>query len=100
MYLPKNSIKVQAYLGVTVFGPTKPVFVTGGGSQKSTYTDPKTGKPMQGVGSEEYVENVLPVLLSEGNKLFGGSRVFSERWVFQQDNTSAHTAAISKEFLK
>lgn len=98
-YMPKNSVKVHAYLGVTYFGPTRPIFVTGGGSQKSSIRNPKTGKPMQGVGSEEYVADVLPVLLAEGDRLFSGSRKFSESWVFQQDNASAHTASMSKGYL-
>jgi hypothetical protein len=95
----KNNTKVHVYLGVTFYGPTRPIFVTGGGTQKSLFSDPKTGKPLQGVGAQEYVQSVLPVLLDEGDRLFSSNRCFTGRWIFQQDNAPAHTARMTKSYL-
>lgn len=98
--MPKNPTKVHVYLGVTYYGPTRPVFVTGGGSQKSSFCNTRTGKPLQGVGSQEYVENVLPVFLEDGNRLFSSNRCYSGKWILQQDNAPAHTAKLTKSFLE
>ena len=98
--VPKSSIKVHVYYGVTFFGATKPVFVTGGGSQKSETLNPKTGIPLRRVGAEEYSKNVLPNLLADGDKLYSGERSYARKWIFQQDNAPAHTAGLSKGVLE
>lgn len=95
----KQSQGVHVYLGVTKYGATKLVFVTGGGSQRSVHINPKTGQPYSGVSAIEYQEHVLPVLIREGNRLFQPSRWASE-WIFQQDNARAHTASSTKAVLE
>lgn len=97
--LPKSSIKVHVYYGVTLFGATRPVFVTGGGSQKSKAVNPKTRQPLRGVGSLEYSSEVLPRLIADGDMLFSGKRVYKNDWIFQQDGASSHTAKVSKGVL-
>jgi len=97
---PKTSVKVHVYYGVTLYGPTEPCFVTGGGSQKSEFLNPKTKIPLRGVGAQEYSKNVLDHLLDEGDRLFSGKRAFAKSWIFQQDNAPAHTAKVSKDVLE
>ena len=98
--VPKSSLKVHVYYGVTCFGPTEPVFVTGGGSQKSKVLNPRTKVPLRGVGAVEYSTEVLPRLIQDGDKLFAGKRAYARYWVFQQDNAPAHTAKMSKAVLE
>ena len=98
--LPKLSLKVHDYYGVTHFGPTEPVFVTGGGSQKSKVKNPKTKVLLRGVGAMEYSTEVLPGLIKDGDRLFSGKRAHAKNWVFQQDNAPAHTAKMSKAVLE
>ena len=98
--LPKSSLKVHVYYGVTYFGATEPVFVTGGGSQKSKVLNPKTKVPLRGVGAVEYSTEVLPRLIQDGDQLFAGKRAYAKDWVFQQDNAPAHTAKMSKAVLE
>jgi hypothetical protein len=43
--VPKTSLKVHVYSGVTYYGPTRPVFVTGGGKQKSKILSKKQAFP-------------------------------------------------------
>ena len=98
--LPKSSLKVHVYYGVTVFGPTEPVFVTGGGSQKSKVVNPKTKVLLRGVGALEYSKEVLPGLIEDGDRLFSRKRAYAKNWVIQQDNAPAHTAKMSKAVLE
>lgn len=98
--VPKSSIKVHVYYGVTIHGATNPIFVTGGGSQKSKVLSPKTGIPLRGVGAKEYSTEVLPSLISDGDRLFSGERLYARKWIFQQDNAPAHTAGSSKDVLE
>ncbi len=98
--LPKSSLKVHVYYGMTLFGPTEPVFVTGGGSQKSKFLNPKTKVPLRGVGAVEYSTEVLPRLIQDGDRLFAGKRAYAKDWLFQQDNAPAHTAKMSKAVLE
>ena len=97
--LPKTSIKVHVYCGVTCFGATKPVFVTGGGSQKSKHLNPKTKLPLRGVGAEEYSSEVLPRLIDDGDVLFSEKRAYKKDWIFQQDGASSHRSVRSKKVL-
>jgi hypothetical protein len=90
--LPKHATAVHCYMGVTYFGATKLVFVTGTAGHACSFTN-KKGKPLKGVGGQEYVEHVLPVLLEEGKRLFAGSAHWCNEWVFQQDGAPAHRVA-------
>lgn len=98
--LPKTSIKVHVYYGVTYFGATKPIFVTGGGSQRSKVLNLKTQVPLRGVGAQEYSQDVLPSLLEDGDRLFSRARSSARKWIFQQDNAPAHTSKMSKGVLE
>ena len=98
--IAKRSKGVHVYLGVTKYGVTVPIFVTGGGSQKSQHINPKTGKAFTGVGAAEYQKDVLPKLIHEGNRLFALSSRWGAEWIFQQDNARPHTAASTKEVLQ
>ena len=95
----KQSIGVHVYLGVTKFGVTKPISVTGGGSQSSVYINPKTGQPYAGVSAPEYQEHVLPTLIKEGNRIFSTQAKWASEWKFQQDNARPHTAQSTKALL-
>lgn len=98
--IAKRSKGVHVYLGVTKYGVTAPVFVTGGGSQKSQHTNPKTGKAFTGVGAPEYQMDVLPKLIQGGDMLFAPNSRWAAEWIFQQDNARPHTAASTKAVLQ
>ena len=97
--VPANSIAVHTYTGATKFGLTPPIFVTGGGSQKSVHTNPKTGQPYSGVSAIEYQQDVLPKLLQAGNRIFANSGRWASEWKFQQDNARPHAAKSTKAVL-
>ena len=95
----RHSKGVHAYLGVTKYGVTKVIFVTGGGSQKSEFINPKTGQPYSGVSASEYQEHVLPELIKEGNRIFSTNGNWASEWKFQQDNARPHVAKSTKSLL-
>lgn len=84
---PKHSPSVHVYMGVTAFGATSLVPVSGGSRTNSTFLDAK-GKLYRGMCSEEYAKSVLPVLLSDGARLFSSKH--RRGWVFQQDGARVH----------
>lgn len=90
--LPKHATGIHVYMGVASFGVTRLVFVTGTAGQKSPFLD-KKGKALKGVGGQEYVEKVLPVLIEDGQRLFAASAHWSDQWTFQQDGAPAHRGA-------
>ena len=95
----KTSVGIHVYMGVTKYGCTQPIVVTGAGGKKSEYLDPKTGKSRPGVCAEEYVDKVIPQLIAEGNALFSCDQRWASKWVFQQDGAPVHTAKLSKQKL-
>ena len=95
----KHSPGLHAYVGVTKFGATKLFFVTGGGGRKSTYINPKTGLPYDGVCAAEYQEQVLPGLIQDGQRIFARASRWGSEWLFQQDGAKAHTAKTTKAVL-
>ena len=98
--IAKRSKGLHVYVGVTKFGATKPIFVTGGGSQKSRHIDPKTDKPFVGVGMLEYQQDILPLLLHGGNMIFAANSRWGGDWKFRQDIARPHTAASTVALLK
>lgn len=60
---PKNQASWHVYMGVTAFGVTKMVFVTGG-SNKNTTCFGQDGRLCRGVCSQEYRRYVLPMFES------------------------------------
>jgi len=95
----RQSKGVHVYMGATSFGVTNLVFVTGGGTKVSAYSNPKTGSTHKGVCAEEYQKDVLPHLLKEGNMLFKGTR-WADSWILQQDNARPHADARTMAFLR
>lgn len=95
----KQSQGVHVYLGVSKYGVTRAIFVTGGGSQKSMHVNPKTGQPYHGVSAAEYQEQVLPLLIKDGDHIFKTSTRWGSEWLFQQDNARAHIAKTTKAVL-
>lgn len=95
----RHSQGVHAYLGVTKYGVTKVIFVTGGGSQKSAYINPKTKQAHTGVSATEYQQKVLPELIKEGNRIFSMHGKGPSEWKFQQDNARPHVAQGTKALL-
>ena len=95
----RHSQGVHAYLGVTKHGVTKVIYVTGGGSQKSSYINSKTGQLHTGVSAAEYQEQVLPELIKEGNRIFSAHGKGASEWKFQQDNARPHVAQSTKALL-
>jgi hypothetical protein len=95
----RQSKGVHVYMGATSFGVTNLVFVTGGGTKVSAYSNPKTGSTHKGVCAEEYQKDVLPHLLKEGNMLFKGTR-WADSWILQQDNARPHVDARTMAFLR
>lgn len=64
--IPKHASAVHVYMGVSYFGTTKLVFVTGTTGQKSPFINPRTSQPYDGVCALEYQQVVLPALLGGG----------------------------------
>jgi transposase len=50
----RHSKGVHVYMGVNMFGSTRLIFVTGGGSQSSSYKDPRSNQSYKGVCAKEY----------------------------------------------
>jgi transposase len=94
----RHSKGVHAYMGVSLTGATRLIFVTGGGSQSSPYKDPKCNQLFKGVCAKEYQEIVLPSLLKDGDEMFKGTR-WADNWLFQQDNARPHIDAGTKAYL-
>ena len=94
----RHSKGVYAYMGVSLTGATRLIFVTGGGSQSSPYKDPKCNQLYKGVCAKEYQEIVLPSLLKDGDEMFKGTR-WAANWLFQQDNARPHIDAGTKAYL-
>ena len=92
----RHAPKVHVYLGVTYFGATKPLFVSGG-AQQSKFTN-ASGHACRGIGSLEYNEVILPHLIMEGNDIFI-SRLYQNKWILQHDNAPSHTASMNRAFL-
>ena len=84
------------YLGVTYFGATKPLFVSGG-AQQSNFTN-ASDHALKGVGSLEYNEDILPHLIIQGNEIFI-SRLYQNKWILQQDNAPSYTASMNRAIL-
>ena len=95
----QKSQGVHVYLGVTMTGVTRPVFVTGAGGQPSPYDNPASKGKHRGCCAREYCEKVLPVLVSDGDRLFAGSTRWRTSWIFQQDGAKPHTAKVTKDLL-
>lgn len=95
----RSTLGLHLYLGLTRFGLTRPIFVTGAQGKLSEFMNPRTGQLHTGVCTKEYVQYVLPKLKSEGNLKFSRYGRYSSDWVFQQDGAPCHAAKATKEAL-
>ena len=80
---PNNPRCVNVYMGITKYGATKPVIVTGTSKQQSSFTT-RAGKPAKHITAAEYGVVLRNHLLREGSVLM--QRHGIREWVFQQDN--------------
>ena len=93
---PKNNPAVHVYIGVTWYGPTELIVVTGTSDLHKVFTN-CNGQVYRGVCAEEYQHIVVKKLAADGKQLFKGSRLYAKNWVLQQDGASVHTAKGTKE---
>jgi hypothetical protein len=77
-------------MGITKYGTTGPIFITGTSKQHTTFTT-KGGKPAMNITSAVYDLVLYSHLLPKGNQLMSANG--HKSWVFQQDNDPAHRAA-------
>lgn len=85
----KNCMQLHFYGGICARGRTQLLPATG-----TTGLRPYM-KGKRGVGADEYIDRILPALLSEGNRFYP-----SGVWRFMQDGARAHTAKKTKTKLK
>lgn len=96
----RSTLGLHVYLGLTKFGLTEPVFVTGAQGKASDFINARTGQLHTGVCTAEYVQQVLPALKSGGTLKFGVNGRWSSDWVFQQDGAPCHSANATKQALQ
>lgn len=95
----KHSIAVHCYMGITCFGATSLMFVTGTHKQISQHINPKTKQPHSGVCSKEYSEVIAELFVPQGQDLFQHSPKWSGSWQLQQDNAKPHMTATNLELI-
>lgn len=78
---------VNMYAGLTKYGVTKPILVTGTTGLKTKYKN-KKGEASKNITQAEYRDVLLEGLLPEGNRIFSAQGLSS--WVLQQDGDPAH----------
>lgn len=81
---------VNVYMGITLYGTTEPVFITGTSKQPIIFKT-KGGKPARNITIEEYETVMEKHLLPQGQLLMKAHG--HTTWWFQQDNDPAHTLA-------
>ena len=86
---PDHPSCVNVYGGITRWGTTDLIMVTGTSKYASSYVNSR-GKKAQNITSSEYKE-VCYQLLHEGSRLF--STKGTCEWVYQQDKDPTHTVA-------
>lgn len=89
----KHSIGVHVYMGITYWGTTKLIFVTGTHKQVNKDINPKTKPPYPGVCSAEYSVVITQDFVPEGKRLFQKSHKWAGNWQLQQDNAPPHKIA-------
>ena len=84
----KHSIKAHVYMGISYWGATKLMFVTGTHQHSDKYWNSKKGQHHAGVASEEYQKVLSQLFVPEGKRLFQNS--WAHKWQLQQDNAPPH----------
>ena len=95
----KHCIGVHVYMGITYWGTTQLIFVTGTHKQPSKYISPKTKRLFSGVCSQEYKDVVSQHFKPEGDRLFQQSPKWSGNWQLQQDNAPPHKTAQNMDLI-
>jgi hypothetical protein len=92
----RGSVQVHAYAGISRFGQTDLVFVTGTSKQTSPYKDLTTGKAHKGVCALEFRERVLDaVIVPQAREIFKAARI--RKWELLYDNAPPHSG--SQEYM-
>lgn len=86
---PNHPSCINVYGGITRWGTTDLIMVTGTSKHASSYVNSK-GKQAQNITSAEYKE-VCHQLVHDGHRLFSSKG--SCEWVFQQDKDPTHVVA-------
>lgn len=95
--MPKHGPAVHVYMGVTAYGVTRMVAVTGGSIKNTKYSNSK-GALYKGVCAQEYRKDVLPKLLDDAAQLF--SRHHRRDWMLQQDGAKPHKPDICRQYAR
>lgn len=90
VYMPNHPQCYNVYGGITAYGVTKLIPVTGTSCMKTEFKT-KTRQPSRNITSDEYSKVVREGFLACGEGIF--SRVGKRKWVLQQDGDPAHGAA-------
>lgn len=96
---PKHSIAAHVYMGISYWGTTKLMFMTGTHKQSSKFVNPKTKRLYAGVGSDEYTEVLSQLFVPEGNRLFQHAGQWADKWQLQQDNAPPHKTATNMAYI-
>lgn len=92
--LVKHSPALHVYMGVTIFGLTRMVVVTGGSTKNTDYYNKAGTFLLRGVGAQEYAKVVLPMFEAEGRLLF--DKQHRRSWMLQQDGAKIHWGDVAK----
>jgi DDE superfamily endonuclease len=93
----KHGPSLHVYMGVTKYGTTRLIRVTGG-STKNTRFFGKNKMLLRGVGAEEYRQVVLPALLDDGQRLFAAAG--KRGWILQQDGARIHQPDLCRDYAR
>ena len=97
---PKKTIAAHVYMGISYYGTTKLMFVTGTHKQASKFINPKTKRLHVGVGGDEYGEVLSQHFVPEGKRLFQHAGSKANSWQLQQDNAPPHKTASNMAYIK
>lgn len=86
-FKPNHPSSVNVYAGITEFGTTDLVVVSGTTGFQSPYTN-KAGQQSRNIGIAEYKNVLLEGLLPDGDRIFKGQGIST--WLLQQDNDPCH----------
>lgn len=89
VFRPNRPSCLNVYGGVSRHGVTKLIKVTGTTNFKSPFKNQR-GNPARNITKNEYTE-VSKKLVEDADAIFGGVHI--SKWVYQQDNDPAHSAA-------
>ena len=97
---PNRSQQLHVYGGITAYGKTELVFVTGttGHRHYKYQSGKRKGQEMTGVGAEEFQDVMRAKLVPQAQQLFAAAGVNSHVWLM--DNAPAHAAKATQQYLR